>query len=58
LSWSTPFFPPSGTFLPYSLQTIMNRPLLTILQPPKPQIAPPAEILQLAEHEIEPEAGG
>jgi conjugative relaxase-like TrwC/TraI family protein len=30
-----------------------------ILQPPKPQITPSAEILQLAaEHDIEPEAGG
>jgi hypothetical protein len=30
-----------------------------ILQPPKPQIAPSAEILQLAvEHDIEPEAEG
>jgi hypothetical protein len=30
-----------------------------ILQPPKPEISPSAEILQLAaEHDIEPEAGG
>ena len=30
-----------------------------ILQPPKPQITPSAEILQVAaEHDIEPEAGG
>jgi len=30
-----------------------------ILQPPRPQITPSAEILQLAaEHDIEPEAGG
>ena len=29
-----------------------------ILQPPKPEITPSARILQLAEHDIEPEAGG
>jgi hypothetical protein len=30
-----------------------------ILQPPKPEITPSAEIFQLAaEHDIEPEAGG
>jgi hypothetical protein len=30
-----------------------------ILQPPKPEITPSAEILQhAAEHDIEPEAGG